>query len=661
MSTEEREPIGSQQAPESIEAKAQKLVEKVEKENRFRTKFTANWKTIITVLSVVFVVWSLYSPPFSTLQPMQLRAIHLGFIMTLIWIYYPAREKSVSSNRPGIFDILLILLTVAATVYTVVNCNTLAERGGRALPLDLVFGAIIMILVLEGCRRTLGWTLVILASIFMAYALLGRYIPGVLSHRGTSFSRLIYQMYLTTEGIWGIPLGISATYMVLFVFLTAILGETGGGRLFTDVASKLTGKLTGGPAKVAVVASGFFGMINGSAATNVAGTGTFTIPLMKKTGYEPYFAGAVEAAASTGGQFMPPIMGTVAFLMAEFIGVPYLKIAEAAAIPAIIYFTAVYFAVDARARKLGLHGISDEDMPDWKASVKQYWHMFLPIALLVTMLVKQYSPMLAAFAAVITTLAMSFIKKSTRPTWNGFLKICTDCARANLSIAICMATAGFLIAVLGITGLGVIAGNAIVVLSRGSIILGLFLVMIVTIILGMGLPTSAAYVIAASISVPILTRLGVPLFVAHFFCLYYACISTITPPVALAAYVGAGLAGADPNKVGWTAFRLALPGLLVAFFTAINPALLLIADSPWTIVRAVITALIGCYLFASGSEGWVGGPLPLWSRVGCITAALGLLDPGLLTDIIGAVVGGVSLAIPLMMRRKPTPDATVGG
>jgi TRAP transporter 4TM/12TM fusion protein len=601
----------------------------------------------------VFVVWSIWSPPFSTIQPVQLRAIHLGFVLLLVWLYYPATDKSAPTTRPNILDIVLMLVTVAITMYTFFMVNQLAFRGGLALPLDYVVGTVLIVLILEACRRVLGWPLVIVALVFIAYALFGNYLPGVFNSRGTSFVRLVYQMYLTSEGIFGIPLGISATYMVLFVFLSSVLGMTGAGKLFTDVAVAATGKTKGGPAKVAVIASALFGMINGSAATNVATTGTFTIPLMKKVGYPPYFAGAVEAAASTGGQFMPPIMGTVAFLMAEFIGVPYVKIAEAAAIPALIYFLAIFLAVDFRARKENLKGIPPEGVPDWKGTVKKYWHMLLPMVLLTVLLLKQFSPMYAAFWAVITTLVLAMIKKSTRPNVSGMVKMSVICARSVLSIAVSMATAGFLIGVLGITGLGLIMSGAIIALSHGILLIGLIMVMLVVIVLGMGLPTSGAYVIGASICVPILTKMGVPLFVAHFFVLYFACISTITPPVALAAYVGAGMAGADPNKTGWTAFRLALPGLIVAFFLAINPALLLIADSWITIVWAVITALLGTYLFAAGSEGYMFGMnMRWWSRIGCLLGGALLIVPGLMTDLGGLGLGIVSIGIPFVVSRS---------
>lgn len=630
---------------------ADALVRKVDVSERYRAKIHQPWQNVITIISCIFVLGSIYFPPFGQMQPMQLRGLHLGFILVLVWLYYPATVKS-PQNRPSVLDIILAILSSAVAIYTYINATPLAMRAGVALPLDYVFGVITILLCLEACRRVLGYQLLAVVLLLLAYAYLGRYVPGVLSHRGYSLARIVYQMYLTTEGIFGLPLGISATYMVLFIVLAAVLGQTGLGRLFNDVAIALTGRMPGGPAKVAVVASGLLGMINGSAATNVATTGTFTIPLMKKVGYEPYFAGAVEAAASTGGQIMPPVMGTVAFLMAEFIGVPYIKVAAAAVIPAILYFGAIFFAVDFRARRKGLRGISAADIPDWKASLKKYAHMLLPLFILVYLLVKQYTPLYSAFVALVVALVLSYFRKDTRMDSKGLVNVAVNSAKATLSVAVAMANAGFIIGVLGMTGLGLIVTNAIVAVSHGILMIALIMVTVVTIVLGMGLPTTAAYVIASTIAAPILIKMNVPVFVAHFFVLYYACLSTVTPPVALAAYVGAGMAGADPNKVGWTAFRLAAPGLIIAFFFAINPAMLLIADSAWTIVRTALTGLFGIVLFAAGSEGYLLGSLPVYSRVAALVSSVMLLDPGLLTDILAVILVVLGIVLPYFVSTR---------
>jgi TRAP transporter 4TM/12TM fusion protein len=630
----------------------EELIRKKDVSERFRKSLAGPWKTLLVGLSCIFVLFSLYFPVFGKMQPMQLRGIHLGFILALTYLYYPARKKS-PHGRPSVLDLILILLSLAIGAYVYLNTIPLALRAGVALPRDYVIGAIAVLLVLESCRRALGYQLLIVVVILLLYAYFGRQVPGVFSHRGYSLNRIIYQMFLTTEGIFSLPLGISATYMVLFIVLAAILGQTGLGRMFNDVSIALTGKMPGGPAKVAVVASGLLGMINGSAATNVATTGTFTIPLMKKVGYKPYFAGAVEAAASTGGQIMPPVMGTVAFLMAEFIGVPYIKVAAAAVIPAVLYFGAIYFAVDFRARKRNLRGIGDEDLPDWKASLRKYAHMLLPLVVLVVLLVRQFTPLYAAFASLVCGYLLSFLRKDTRLNLKSTVQVAVDSGKAAVSVAVAMANAGFIIGVLGMTGLGLIVTDSIVAISQGIVFVSLLLVAIVTLILGMGLPTTAAYVIGSSIAAPILIRMGVPVLVAHFFVLYYACLSTITPPVALAAYVGAGMAGANPNQVGWTAFRLALPGLIIAFFFAQNPALLLIAETPLGIIWPVFTSIIGVMLFAAGSEGYFFGigHLPVVSRVSAVAAAILLLDPRLVTDLMAVGVLLFGAGLPLLLIR----------
>ena len=633
-------------------AEVEELIRKKDVSERFRKTFVGSWKTVLIVISCVFVAFSLYFPVFGKLQPMQLRGIHLGFILVLTFMYYPAR-KGAPKDRPSAVDMALIILSIAVGAYVYFNTVPLALRAGVAQPLDYWVGAVAILLVLESCRRALGYQLLIVVLILLLYAYFGRLVPGVFQHRGYSLNRIIYQMFLTTEGIFSLPLGISATYMVLFIVLAAILGQTGLGKMFNDVAIGLTGKMPGGPAKVAVVASGLLGMINGSAATNVATTGTFTIPLMKKVGYKPYFAGAVEAAASTGGQIMPPVMGTVAFLMAEFIGVPYIRVATAAIIPAILYFGAVYFAVDFRARKHGLSGVSDEDVPNWKASLAKYAHMLLPLAVLVYMLVKQYTPLLSAFVSMATAYALSWVRKDTRLNVNATVKIAVDSSKSAVSVAVAMANAGFIIGVLGMTGLGLIVTDSIVYISQGHVLVSLLLVAIVTLVLGMGMPTTGAFVIGTSIAAPILIKMGIPVLVANFFVLYYACLSTITPPVALAAYVGAGMAGANPNKVGWTAFRLALPGLLIAFFFAQNPALLLISDTVWGIIWPTFTSVLGIILFAAGSEGYFWGvrDLPVVARVSVIAAAVLLLDPRIITDVIAGGVLLFGAALPILVIR----------
>lgn len=634
-------------------ALADTVLRKVDRESRYRV-LSGNWKLFVTIISCIFVLYHIVTSRFGMPEMFRHRAIHLGFILVLVWLYYPASRRS-PYERPSAIDVGLVFLTTVLTVFTYFNIETFAMRGGIAVTMDYVTGGICCLLVLEACRRVVGPQLFCLVLVFLLYAYFGRYFPGVLMHKGYNLKRIIYQMYLTTQGLFGIPLGVSATYMIIFVVLASTLSICGLGKLFNDVSLALGGRLVGGPAKVAVIASAMMGTISGGAATNVATTGAFTIPLMKRVGYVPYFAGAVEAAASTGGQIMPPVMGTVAFIMAEFIGVPYLKIAAAAAIPAVIYFAGVFFQIDLRARKIGLKGLSPDQDPDVRTTVKRYGHMILPIILLVYLMVKQYTPIYAAFYTVIFAWALSFLRRDTWVRWKEARDIAVDAAKSCLSVGVAMASAGFIVGVLGMTGIGLILADNIVALSHGNLPATLVLCMVVSIILGMGLPTSACYIIAISIAGPILKKMGVPDLQAHFFVLYFACLSTVTPPVALASYVGAGLAGADPGKVGWCAFKLAIAGFIVPYFFIYSPAMLLIADGPWTIVFATVTAIAGTALLAVFVEGYMLLALPFWLRLLYLAAALFLIAPGLKTDLGGGVIAALAFALTLMLRRRAAP------
>ena len=627
------------------------VLRKATKECSYRTEMAPFWTTAIIVLSCVFVLYHLITSRFGMPPMFKHRAIHLGFILCLVWMYYPASKRSIQT-RPSFVDMVLIAASIAVCGYTVLNVDAFALRGGVALQRDYYFGAVAILLVLEACRRVAGKGLLILAIVFLLYALLGRHIPGVLSHRGYTIQRIIYQMYLTTEGIYGLPIGIAATYLVLFIVFSSFLEKSGLGTLFNDVSLALGGRMAGGPAKVAVIGSALVGMISGSAATNVATSGAFTIPLMKKIGYKPYFAGAVEAAASTGGQIMPPIMGTGAFIMAEFLGIPYISIAAAAIIPAILYFAAVFFQVDLRARKIGLRGLAKEDIPDAKKTILRYGHMFLPIIILVVLLMEGFTPLYAAFYSILVTWILSFLRKETRMGVNKLIPLAVSSARSCLSLSVAMANAGFVVAVLSMTGIGIILADNIVALSQGSLFVTLVLCMVVSIVLGMGLPTSACYIIAATIAVPILAELNVPGLQAHFFVFYFSCLSTVTPPVALASYVAAGMSGAGTNEVGWAAFKLALAGFIVPFFFIYAPAVILIADSAMVIAWAAFTGLIGTALLAVAVEGYLFRNLPWLLRVLFFGGAVLLMAPGLYSDIAGFGIAAVAIAWAVVLKKR---------
>ena len=630
---------------------AEKLIEQKEVESRWRKGLSSFWKIVIAVISVVFISYHVYTSRFGMPETIKHRAIYLGFVLVLVFLYFPASNKS-PKGRPSILDLFLAVAAVAATIYTLWSRNAFLLRAGVAVPHNIIVGGFYLLLVLEACRRSVGNQLLILVLVFLAYAYFGKYVPGILSHRGYTLERIIYQMYLTSQGVFGMPTGVASTYLVIFVVLGAMLDKSGLAKLFNDVAMSLGGKFTGGPAKVAVIASALLGMIQGSAATNVATTGAFTIPLMKKVGYKPAFAGAVEAAASTGGQFMPPIMGSVAFIMAEFLGVPYLSIAAAAFIPAVLYFAGVFFQIDLRARTMGLKGLDKKEMPDTIHTVLRYGHMVLPIIILVYLLFEGRTPLYSAFFAVVTTAGLSWVRKETRMGLPELKVVAVNSARSSLSIGVAMANAGFVVAVLSMTGIGMILADNIVALSGGRLWIALILSMVVSIILGMGLPTSACYVIAASITVPILTKMGVPAFQAHFFTLYYSALSTITPPVALAAYVGAGMAGARPNEVGWTAFRLALSGFIVPFFFIYSPEMILISTSGFAIFLSAVSGLAGVFLLSVAVEGFLKIKLPLYLRALALAAAVLLIIPGWTTDLIGVALSLLGWVLILFLKSR---------
>lgn len=626
------------------------ILREKDKQSRWR-KLTGPWLALVVITSILFIAYHVYTSRFGMPMVMKHRAFHVGTVLFLVWLYFPAFKKS-PNDRPSIIDMGLLVITVAATAYTILNVEPFVLRGGVALPLDYIFGAITLLMILEACRRVVGKGLLILAIVFLLYALFGNHLPGVFAHRGYTLERVIYQMYLTGQGIYGIPIGISATYLVVFITLGAMLEKSGLGKLFNDVALAVGGRLTGGPAKVAVIGSALMGTISGSAATNVATTGAFTIPLMKRVGYSPQFAGATEAAASTGGQIMPPIMGTAAFIMAEYLGVSYLTIAAAAIIPAMLYFAGVFFQIDLRARRIGLRALTKEELPDVKATIMRYGQMVLPIFVLLYFMMNHYTPIYAAFYAIVSSWVLSLFRKETRIGPKEAVQMSVNAARSTLSVAVAMATAGFIVAVLSMTGIGVILADNIVLLSNGVLFIALLLTMVVSIILGMGLPTSACYIISASIAVPILISMEVPAFQAHFFVMYFAILSTITPPVALSSYVGAGMAGADPTKVGWTAFRLSLAGFIIPFFFIYSPAMLLIADSNLIIMWATITALLGTFLLAIAAEGYFLIVLPIWVRVIFITASVTMLAPGLYSDIAGMILITISFGIVFLLRKR---------
>ncbi len=614
----------------------EKILEKYDRESVYR-RLTGFWKWVISLGAVAFSAFQLYTAAFGVYPAQIQRSVHMAFMLFLVFLLYPVSKKS-SRTELHWADVVLALLGVAVGAYIVVEYTPLMYRAGLPTTLDLVFGALAILLVLEAARRIVGLPIVIVAAACLLYALYGNYIPGMFGHRGFPLRRVITHMYVTTEGLLGLPMGVSATFVFMFILFGAFLHKTGLGKFFINLAMAVTGHQAGGPAKIAVVASCMFGTISGSSVANVVTTGTFTIPLMKSIGYEPHFAGAVEAAASTGGQIMPPIMGAAAFVMSEFIGVPYIRIAAAAIVPAILYYLAVFVMVHMEALRLGLKGLPRELLPNVWETLKDGGHLLIPVAVLVYLLVKGYTPLRAALVCIIVTVVIAMMRKNTRLKPLDLYEAMENGARSALGVASACACSGLIIGVVTLTGLGLKIANGIIYLAGGVFFLTLLFTMLASILLGMGLPTTAKYIVLASMAAPAIQKFGVPPIAAHMFILYYGIIADLTPPVALAAYAGAGIAGANPMKTGWTAVKLALAGFLIPYIFAYEPVLLLIGATPLKIIGASATAIIGVFALGFATSGYWLRNMALWERVVLFGGALALIKPGVLTDCAGILI-----------------------
>ena len=577
------------------------------------------------------------------------KSIHLGFLLVIFYI-----NAMVDSEKrwEQIFLGIMALFALGGCAYITILDENLQLRAGIVYASDILFAMRLIIAIFEACRRKMGNPLVIITLVFVAYAFLGKYIPGFLNQPGMTLKKFTSLVYLTTDGIFGSPLYASASYVVLFVLLGAIMSVSGIGDYMTNLATSLFGHMRGGPAKVAVVASGFFGSISGSPTANVIGTGTFTIPMMKKNGFEPEFAAAVEATASTGGAIMPPIMGSTAFIMAEMLGIPYTAVAKAALIPAILYFLAVLFGVDIYAAKHGLKGIPRSQLPKVRSMLKQIYMLAPLIFLIFCMAVFNMTIVRSGLLTIIVTLVLVEINPKTRMTKEQWLQIPVQTVKSAVSVGIACAMAGIISGVIMGSGLGYRISSILTSVAGTSMLLLLVLTMVVSLIMGMGVPTTAAYLVLASLVAPTMIQLGIPPLAAHMFIFYFGCISSITPPVALAAYAGAGLAGCDPNKTGYKAFRLAFCSFLMPYLFVYNPVLLMeggVLDILWSLV----TALIGAYLLASGFEGFFfRWSLKWFERPLMILGAVMLIVPGMVTDLVGIAIIVVEFVTEFMFKRS---------
>lgn len=606
---------------------------------------------VLSIIAVSMSLFHIYTGVFGSMEAILQRSLHLTFALPLVFLMYPALKGQVT--RLNFTNIALVILSFCPGLYIYFEYDRISTRWAytaEVTTLDFMMGALLVILLLEAARRIMGLVMTILCGAFLAYGFLGQYLPGALGHGGTHPLRVIEYLFLTTEGIYGTALGTSATFVVLFVIFGAFLKVSGSGKFFMDLALTLTGKTRGGPAKVGVVASSLFGTISGAAVANVYATGTFTIPLMKRIGYKPRFAGAVEAVSSTGGQLMPPIMGSAAFIMADMLGVSILTVMKAALIPAVLYFVSVYIIIHLEALKLGLEGLKDDEIPKTKNTLKKSF-LLAPILAIVIVLMLGYSATFAALSGIGLCIIVSQFTKETRIGVKDLIEGLVQGAKGSVLVAIATAAAGIIVGVATQTGLGFKFTSYVTSFSDGNLWVAGILVMMASIIVGMGLPSVAAFIMVAALTGPALIELGVEPLAAYMFVFYYCAISTITPPVALSAFAAASISGSEPFRTGFSAMRLGLVAFLVPFMFLYSGELLLEGIIS-NIILAAVTALIGAITLGAGLQGWLIRKCTLIERILLFVAALTTLNPGLITDIVG--LGFLGLV--LLLQKLITPN-----
>ena len=615
------------------ELSAEEVLQKFDKESN-KSEMIGLWGYIINGIRVLFAAFQLYTATFGILDAHLQRAIHLTFGFLLIFLLYPTRQ-SWSKTKMNPIDVLFALAGACSAMYIVYNYNELVLRAGMNTETDFIVALIGTVLVFEAARRVVGWPMIIVALVFLLYAFFGPYVPGIMAHRGVGLEEMFDHLFFTTEGIFGTPMGVSSTFIYLFILFGAYLEATGLGKFFIDLANAIAGWAAGGPAKVAVLSSGLMGTVSGSSVGNVAGTGSFTIPMMKKLGYRPAFAGAVEAAASTGGQLMPPVMGAAAFLMAEFVGVPYFDVVKAAVIPAMLYYIGVWLGVHYEAKKFGLKGTPRDQLPKFKDLFFEKGHLAIPLLVIIYLLVSGYTPMRAALAAIALSIICACLRKSTRISLKQIIQGLIDGSKGVLGVLIACATAGIIIGVVTKTGVGLKVATALLDLAGGKLLPAMFFTMITSLILGMGVPTTANYVITSTIAAPALIQMQVPVLAAHMFAFYFGIVADVTPPVALAVYAGAGIAGANPMRCGVIAAKLAIAAFIVPYIFVLAPELLMINATAFTITYSALTAIIGMWGVSMSMIGFCQNLLNLPQRLVFLVGCICMIFSGTLTVGIG--------------------------
>lgn len=607
---------------------------------------------VIAVLCICFSLFQIYTGIFGTLDAMLQRCVHLTFGISLVYLLCPTRKAWVKDGYFHPLDVALAVIAAIPPVYILIHYQQLILRAGTVTPTDAVIGALGILMVIEAARRIVGLPIVIVVLCFLAYGFLGPYMPGPLAHRGLTVNQAVGHLFFTTEGVFGIPMGVSSTFIFLFILFGAYLEKTGLGKFFIDIANALAGWASGGPAKVAVISSALQGTISGSSVANVVGSGSFTIPMMKKLGYHRDFAGAVEAAASTGGQLMPPVMGAAAFLMAEFVGVPYLEVVKAAIVPAILYFIGVFLGVHFEAKKNHLKGTPRSRLPSYGKIMKEEGHLAIPLIAIIGLLASGYTPMKAALAGIFISIATAMLRANTRMSLADIVDGLIKGARGALGVLIACASAGIIIGIVTKTGVGLKLASALVDLAAGNFMLLLVCTMLTSLVLGMGVPTTANYVITSTIAAPALIQLGVPILAAHMFVFYFGIIADITPPVALAAYAGSAISGGDPLKTGVNASKLGIAAFIIPYVFVLSPQLLGIHATALGVTASTMTALIGMIGISGAMIGHFVTKASWIERFLLLLGGLSLIDPRLSTDAIGIAILLAVAAFQCMGKRK---------
>lgn len=654
---------GEDRDKEITEADKQELLEKFDKESKTRTFVSPAVAMAYKIFAILVTLYHLvFASGFWMPETLKHRSLHVSMILILAFAMYPATKKA-SRKIIAWYDYILIALSAAVPLYMWLDYFNIINRAGKPNSMDVIIGTLLTLLVLEATRRVCGMALPILGVIFILYSLMGTKqglipvnIPGIFLHRGYTWQKLMSHFFANTEGIYGSSVNVASTYIFLFIAFGEIMNKCGMGQFFNDIANALAGGSKGGPAKVAVVASGLLGMINGAAVAVVVTTGSFTIPLMKKTGYDNEFSGAIVATGSVGGQLMPPVMGAAAFIMAETLGIKYSTLLVSAIIPAVIYYMGILLQIQMRAEKMGMQGTPKDQLPKVGEVMKEYGHLAIPLVFLIYMLFfSGKTVIMAAFYTILFTIVVAQLRPNTRMSLNDIIDAMVASAKSTVSVAIACACVGIIVGVCSITGFALNMASTIIQIGGQSLMFTLMFTMVTCMILGMGLPSIPSYIITSTIAAPALVTLGIPPIAAHMFCFYFAMFANLTPPVALAAFAAAGIAGGSPMKTGWASVKLALAGFILPYMFVYNTELLLLDTPIAKGIQVAITAAIGVFLISVAVEGFLFRKVNAVLRILCFAGAYLLIDSGLITDIIGiAICVGIVLLQKTMAKKHGT-------